>query len=73
MGHKPSTNMQSDRPESGGADHNSEHENSGLLERDKAKFAIEEQDKMKAAPSKVGATKRAPFSIGTERNSDPRK
>ena len=72
MGSKPSTNMQRDRPESGGADHNSEHENSGLLEREKAAFAMEEQEKMEAAPVQK-TTKRAPFSIGSERNSNPRK
>ncbi len=72
MGSKPSTNMQSDRPESGGADHNSEHENSGLLERDKEKFALEEHEKKEAAPPQKPA-KHAAFSIGSERNSDPRK
>jgi hypothetical protein len=41
MGTKPSNNFQSDRPESGGADHHSERENSGLLERNKQKFAAE--------------------------------
>ena len=39
MGTKPSTNFQRDRPESGGADRDGERENSGLLERDKQKFA----------------------------------
>ena len=39
MGHKPSSNLQSDRPESGGADHNEQRENSGLLERQKQEFA----------------------------------
>src|SRR5438132_359638 len=41
MGTKPSNNFQSDRPESGGADHDGERENSGLLEREKQKFATE--------------------------------
>jgi hypothetical protein len=41
MGHKPSSNFQSNRPESGGADHNSQRENSGLLARNKKKFAAE--------------------------------
>lgn len=72
MGRKPSTNMQSDRPESGGADHDSEHENSGLLDREKEKFAIEEQEKMEAAPAQK-PTKHAPFSIGSERNFNPRR
>jgi hypothetical protein len=39
MGNKPSKIMQMDRPESGGADHNSERENSGLLDRAKQEFA----------------------------------
>lgn len=72
MGHKPSSNMQSDRPESGGADHDNQHENSGLLDREKAKFAMEEQEKMEAAPVQK-ATKHAPFSINSERNSNPRR
>ena len=39
MGIKPSNNMQSDRPESGGADRDELREKSGLLERDKQKVA----------------------------------
>jgi hypothetical protein len=39
VGTKPSNNYQSDRPESGGADRNSERESSGILDRDKQKFA----------------------------------
>lgn len=42
MGTKPSNNFQSDRPESGGADRDSARENSGLLDRDKEKFAAEQ-------------------------------
>mgnify|MGYP001796738210 CR=1 FL=1 len=45
MGHKPSNNFQSDRPESGGADHHDERENSGLLDRGKKEFAEAEQKK----------------------------
>jgi hypothetical protein len=45
MGGKASNYMQSDRPESGGADKDMQREKSGLLERDKEKFAIEEQEK----------------------------
>ena len=45
MGGKASNYMQSDRPESGGADKDMLREKSGLLERDKEKFAIEEQEK----------------------------
>lgn len=51
MGIKPSNNFQSDRPESGGADKDMAREKSGMLERDKEKFAVEqaaerEKDKM---------------------------
>ena len=45
MGGKASNYMQSDRPESGGADKDMIREKSGLLERDKEKFAQEEQEK----------------------------
>jgi len=39
MGGKPSNNMQSDRPESGGADHDEIRSENGLLDKDKEKFA----------------------------------
>jgi hypothetical protein len=45
MGSKPSNNFQSDRPESGGADKDMQREQSGLMERDKERFAVEEQAK----------------------------
>ena len=41
MGSKPSFTMQSDRPESGGADNDGVREKSGLQEKDKQKFAAE--------------------------------
>jgi hypothetical protein len=41
MGTKPSSNYQSDRPESGGADKDGIRENNGLLERDKEKYATD--------------------------------
>lgn len=43
MGGKASNFMQSDRPESGGADKDMLREKSGLLERDKERFASEQQ------------------------------
>ncbi len=49
MGHKPSNYFQSDRPESGGADHNSEHENSGLLEKAKGEVSRSDKKKSQAA------------------------
>ena len=61
MGTKPSNNFQSDRPESGGADRDSERENSGLLEREKQKFAsakaAEDRDE---SPAVWAGRKRAP-------------
>ena len=43
MGGKASNFFQSDRPESGGADKDMQREKSGLLERDKERFASEQQ------------------------------
>jgi hypothetical protein len=50
MGGKASNFMQSDRPESGGADKDMLREKSGLLDRDKEKFAREEQEKRAEKP-----------------------
>jgi hypothetical protein len=55
MGHKPSNNFQSNRPESGGANHDEQLEKSGLLEREKQEFAAAQQAK-RASPRR--ATKR---------------
>ena len=51
MGGKPSNAMQSNRPESGGADKDEQHEKSGILERDKNKFAAKEQEKSQSRPA----------------------
>ena len=72
MGTKPSTNFQSDRPESGGADRDMERESSGLLDREKAKFAEQEVEKHSDAPEQASGT-HAPFTVGSPRNPDPRK
>lgn len=53
MGSKPSNNFQSDRPESGGADRDEIREESGLLEKDKQRFA-EEEAKKKEERRKAG-------------------
>ena len=45
MGSKPSHAMQSNRPESGGADHNDQQEKSGLLEREKQELAKSDEAK----------------------------
>lgn len=71
MGGKPDNAMESDRPESGGADKDMIREKSGLLERDKAKFAQMQQEKNEDAPEQQSA--HAKFSIDNEPNSDPRK
>jgi hypothetical protein len=62
MGSKPSNNFQSDRPESGGADKDMMREKSGLLDRDKEKFAIEQQARQEAA-HRDRAVHHAPVSI----------
>ena len=69
MGHKPSNNFQSNRPESGGADHDMSREKSGLTERDKERFASE-QAKRESAPRDPNAP-HAPFSIDNEPNNVP--
>ena len=71
MGHKPSSNMQSDRPESGGADKDMQHEKSGLLELDKEKFAREQVDKRADAPEQH-AQQHDTFSVGSPRNPKPK-
>lgn len=71
MGAKPSNNMQSDRPESGGANHDMQHEKSGLLDIEKEKFA-EEQVEKRADPPEQHSEQHEPFSVGSPRNPDPR-
>jgi hypothetical protein len=78
MGAKPSNNLPSDRPESGGADKDMQREKSGLLELDKEKFAIDqhekfaiEQDARREASHRDHAVHHAPFSIDHPRNPDP--
>jgi hypothetical protein len=79
MGAKPSNNLKSDRPESGGADKDMAREKSGLLDRDKEKFAVEQQKKFadEQAAQREGADENGPtwpndFSVGNPRNPDPR-
>lgn len=78
MGGKASINFQSDRPESGGADKDMQREKSGLLDRDKEKFAVEEHEKRAAeASAQREASERgqpdfpSEFSVGSPRNPDP--
>ena len=71
MGGKPSNNMQSDRPESGGADKDMQREKSGLLDRETAKFAEEEAEKRAdGAPEQKINAEHEPFSVGSPRNPD---
>ena len=78
MGGKASNNFQSDRPESGGADKDMQREKSGLLDRAKETFAVEEHEKQAAeASAQRDASERgqpdspSSFSVGTPRNPDP--
>jgi hypothetical protein len=79
MGGKASNFLQSDRPESGGADKDMQREKSGLLERDKARFATEEAEKRAAeASAQRDASERgkpdfpSEFSVDNPRNPDPK-
>lgn len=72
MGGKADNQNQMDRPESGGADKDMLREKSGLLERDKAKFAQDEVEKRGHAPEQASEQHES-FSVGTPPNSDPRK
>jgi hypothetical protein len=60
MGVKPSNNYQSDRPESGGADRDSQKEKSGLLDRDRGKFAAEKAAERRDADSLIPKPKPKP-------------
>ncbi len=50
MGGKPGSHFQSNRPESGGADKNDQFEKSGVLEREKEKFAEDQAEKDASRP-----------------------
>ena len=67
MGSKPSNNFQSNRPESGGADHDETRLKSGLADRDKERFAEEQAERREAAPRRPHASP----SIDEESSSDP--
>jgi hypothetical protein len=55
MGGKPSNQIPSDRPESGGSDKDAAKENSGLLERSKQEYAAAEQQKRANRSEKGGS------------------
>jgi hypothetical protein len=73
MGAKPSNNLQSDRPESGGADKDMLREKSNLLDRDKERFAQSQAEERDASDYKQRPQGHDEFSIDSEPNSDPRK
>jgi hypothetical protein len=54
MGGKPSNNFQSDRPESGGADHDEIRSENGLLEKDKEKYASDMARKREGEEKEAG-------------------
>ena len=58
MGSKPSHALPSNRPESGGTDPDDQREKSGLLDRDKERFAESEAAKKTGNTEKTGG--RAP-------------
>jgi len=73
MGGKDERANESNRPEAGGADKDMLREKSGLLERDKQKFAQEESEERRAAQTEAEQSGGASsFSIDNEPDNDPR-
>ena len=68
MGAKASNNFQSDRPESGGADKDMLREKSGLPDRDKERFAVEQAERQ--AEARDASEKKARYSIDNEPNNE---
>ena len=78
MGGKPSNHLQSNRPESGGADKDMQREKSGLLDRAKEQFAVDEHEKrateaesQRELSDDGQQDSPSSFSTGTPRNPDP--
>ncbi len=69
MGGKASNYLQSDRPESGGADKDMVREKSGLLDRDKERFAAEES--RRNAEARAGSAKRAENAVSDMKDDQP--
>lgn len=69
MGGKASNYLQSDRPESGGADKDMMREKSGLPDRDKEQFAREQAERQ--ASARAASEKKAGDSSEPEPNDDP--
>ena len=72
MSGKPDHALKADRPESGGADKDMIREKTGLLEKEKQKFALEQHEERVEARAELPEG-HAPFSIDNPPNSDPRK
>ena len=74
MGGKPDHALESNRPERGGADKDMIREKSGLLERDKQKFAQEESEERQSAKTEADQSgSQSSFSIDNPPNNDPRR
>ena len=69
MGGKASNNFQSDRPESGGADRDMIREKSGLLDRDKERFAAEQA--RRDANARADSEARTPPSFNNTSDDEP--
>ena len=69
MGGKASNNFQSDRPESGGADRDMIREKSGLLDRDKERFAAEQA--RRDANARADSEARTPASFNNTSDDEP--
>ena len=69
MGGKASNYLQSNRPESGGADKDMQREKSGLLDRDKERFAAEEAERH--ASAREGSENRAENSVNDVKDDEP--
>lgn len=69
MGGKASNNFQSDRPESGGADKDMRREKSGLPERERERYAVEQAERDAAA--RAASEKKAGDATGREPGDEP--
>ena len=69
MGGKASNYLQSNRPESGGADKDMQREKSGLLDRDKERFAAEEAERH--ASAREGSEQRAENATADVKDDQP--
>ncbi len=67
---KPHTNLESDRPESGGADRDMEREKSGLADRDKQQFAEQRAEEEREDIPRQTQQGHDGFSVGQPRNPD---